>query len=153
MGHCLGWRTWIGAAVIAGASMACAVAQPALTCQRAEFEAVVASAADTLRTLTQQNSPAFQAKLRALKDKRGWSHDQFMVEGTRFVHDDKIAALEEKSGNLLARINDAGGEVSGRAGPDCAKLGELKGHMATLVDIQKAKWLYMFTTIDAELAK
>jgi hypothetical protein len=153
-----------GAALIAGVFGTCvlgtlAVAQPApgagviSACVRTDFEAVVARAGDTLRALTQQNSPNFQGKLRALKDKRGWSHDQFLAEGTRFVRDEKIAEFEEKSGQLLARINDIGGSNSGQAGTDCAKLAELKSHMTSLVDIQTAKWAYMFTNIDAELAK
>jgi hypothetical protein len=125
----------------------------ASACDRADFEAVVAGAGDRLRTLTQQNSPNFQGKLRALKDKRGWSHDQFLAEGTRFVRDEKIAEFEEKSGQLLARINDIDGATSGQQGNDCSKLAELKAHMSSLVDIQTAKWSYMFTNIEAELAK
>jgi hypothetical protein len=148
----------VGAALSACASVALVHAQPASVpgassaCGRNEFEAVVASAGDALRTLTQQNSPTFQGKLRALKDKRGWSHDQFLAEGTRFVRDEKIAEFEEKSGHLLARINDIGGGNS-QPGSDCSKLAELKSHMTSLVDVQTAKWSYMFANIDAELAK
>jgi hypothetical protein len=125
---------------------------PAGDCSRAAFEAVVAQAADKLRTLTQQHSPVFQGKLRALKDKRGWSHEQFMAEGARFVQDDKIADYEEKSSQLLDRINNASGG-SGAAAADCQRLGDLRATMTSLVDIQTAKWTYMNATIDAELAK
>jgi len=121
-------------------------------CGRAAFEAVVAQAADKLRTLTQQHSPVFQGKLRALKDKRGWSHEQFMAEGARFVQDDKIADYEEKSSQLLDRINNAG-SGTGAAAADCQRLGDLQTTMTSLVDIQTAKWTYMNATIDAELAK
>ncbi len=129
-----------------------AVSGTAAACQRTEFESVVASAADALRSITQQNSPAFQAKLRALKEKRGWSHEQFMAEGTRFVRDDKIAAFDEKSGDLLARINNAG-STSLQTETNCAQLTDLKANMAALVDIQTAKWTYMFANIDAEIAR
>ena len=125
----------------------------AKTCARADFESVVASASDALRSITQQNSPAFQAKLRALKDKRGWSHDQFMAEGARFVRDDKITAFDDKSGDLLARINDAGGGGAGEAKANCSQLADLKANMAALVEIQTAKWTYMFANIDVELAR
>ena len=121
------------------------------TCERTEFETVVTSAADALRAITQQNSPPFQAKLRALKDKRGWSHEQFMAEGARFVRDDKITAFDEKSGDLLARINDAGGGAPSQG--NCAQLADLKANMAALVEIQTAKWSYMFANIDTELAR
>jgi hypothetical protein len=126
--------------------------QTPATCARADFEAVVASAADALRTITQQNSPNFQAKLRALKDKRNWSHEQFLSDGARFVRDDKILSFDEKSGDLLARINDAGGNASETQG-NCAQLGELKANMAALVDLQTAKWAYMFSNIETELSR
>jgi hypothetical protein len=144
---------WIAMAALAlmAAPWASALAQA--TCERMEFETVVTSAADALRSITQQNSPPFQAKLRALKDKRGWSHDQFMAEGTRFVRDDKITAFDEKSGDLLARINDAGGGNGAPSQGNCAQLADLKANMAALVEIQTAKWSYMFANIDAELAR
>jgi hypothetical protein len=146
----------LGAAVLIAAPCASVSAQtppqtPA-TCARSDFEAVVASAADALRTITQQNSPSFQAKLRALKDKRSWSHEQFLADGARFVRDDKILSFDEKSGDLLARINDAGGNASETQG-NCGQLAELKANMAALVELQTAKWAYMFANIDAELAR
>src|ERR1700730_8105308 len=45
-------------------------------CAKADFEAVVDDAAAALRDLNLKNKPNFQEKLRQLKDKRGWSHDQ-----------------------------------------------------------------------------
>jgi len=139
-------------ASVAGSVAFAAGAAPE-TCSRADFEAVVGAAADALRNLTQQNSPTFQAKLRALKDKRGWSTDQFMAEGARFVQDDRIAEFEDKSGNLLARINGTGSDAGPQKSIDCAQLPELKANMAALVEIQTAKWSYMFSNINAELAK
>lgn len=122
-------------------------------CVRTDFEAVVDGAAETLRVLTQKNSPSFQAKLRALKDKRGWNHDQFLAEATRFVRDDKITEFEDKSGELLARINGAGSDAGPQKAIDCTQLPDLKANMAALVALQTAKWAYMFGNIDAELAK
>jgi hypothetical protein len=148
------WRTGLGAAIVLAASATLAVAQtPApLSCARTEFESAVDEAGEVLRTLTQKNSPVFQSKLRALKDKRAWSHDVFLAEGARFVRDDTISAFEEKSANLLAKINGAGAIVNATA-TDCARLADLKADMIALVEIQNEKWTYMFTTIDAELAK
>lgn len=128
-------------------------AQTPATCARADFEAVVDDAGEALRQLTQKNSPQFQAKLRALKEKRGWSNEQFMAEGTRFVRDDKIAALEDKSSNLLAKINDAGGEAGNAQAVDCKRLDALRSDLAALVAIQQEKWTYMFTNIEVELSK
>ena len=73
-------------------------------------------------SLTQQNTPQFQAKLRQLKDKRAWSNDQFMKEAEPFVRDDTIAGFDQKSEEFLARIT-SGGQSRRRTAPrDCALL-------------------------------
>src|SRR5215813_13255528 len=83
-----------------------AVAEAA--CSRADFEAVVDEAAAALTTLNHENTPQFQARLRQLKDKRGWSHEQFLVEAAPFVRDDAIASFDQKSEDFLARITHGG---------------------------------------------
>src|SRR5262245_25305880 len=65
-------------------------AQDAGTCAKTEFEDVVDAAAAALRDLNNKNRPAFQEKLRQLKDKRGWDNDQFLKEAAPFVKDDQI---------------------------------------------------------------
>lgn len=118
------------------------------TCQRTDFEAVVDEASSTLVTQTRANTPTFQAKLRALKEKRGWSNDQLIKEGAAFVRDDKIAAFDDQSEQLLLKINTQGGDSA-----DCKVLADLKLSMQRLVEAQQAKWKYMFEKIDAELAR
>ena len=127
-----------------------ASAQPA--CSKADFEAVVDEAGGTLRDLALQNTPQFQAKLRQLKTKRGWSDDQFLREAEPLVRDDKIAGFDQKSDDLLARITGAG-QTSASGPPDCSLLAGLRANMASLVETQKAKWSYMFSKIDGELNK
>src|SRR5215470_2240437 len=83
-----------------------AVAQA--TCSKADFEAVVNEAGAALRDLNRLNTPTFQAKLRELKDKRGWSNDQFLKEAEPFVRDGEIVAHDQKSEQLLTRITGAG---------------------------------------------
>jgi hypothetical protein len=123
---------------------------PALTepCTRDAFEQVVDEASSTLVSMTQKNTPTFQAKLRALRDKRQWTQDQLVKEGAPFVQDPTIAAFDEASQQLLIKIN---AQDTGTA--DCRLLGDLKATMAKLVDTQTAKWTYMFGKIDQELAK
>ena len=134
---------------IAGACAA--LAQP--PCSKADFEAVVDEAAGALRGLTQQNTPPFQAKLRQLKTKRGWSDDQFLREAEPLVRDETIADFDHKSEDLLARITGAGQTGSSSAEPDCTLLTGLLASMAALVETQQAKWRYMFDKIEAELRK
>ncbi len=122
-------------------------------CQRAEFEAVVDDAAAALRDLNLKNKPDFQEKLRQLKDKRGWSHDQFMTEAAPFVRDDKIAVFDQQSDQLLNDISSLGQEGAEAKTPDCALLHELRARMKVLVDTQAAKWTYMFEKLNAALAQ
>lgn len=141
---------------LAGLAMAIAVlaadaaAQP---CTRADFEAAVGDAAQALRDLNQTNKPSFQAKLRQLKTKRGWDHDQFLAEAAPIVQDQRIAGYDEQSAAFLARIEQLGAEGTSAAAPDCSRLAEVRQSMAALVEVQKAKWAYMFERVGAELAR
>jgi hypothetical protein len=120
-------------------------------CQRQQFEAVVDDAAQTLRTIAQTNTPVFQRKLRALKDKRGWTHDQFVKDGASFVRDDKILEFDDRSAQFLARLNVEASSGAEAAQPDCALLSKLRETLAVLVTTQTEKWRYMMTKIDAAL--
>jgi hypothetical protein len=126
---------------------------PAAQCAKADFEAVVDEAAAALRDLNFKNKPAFQEKLRELKDKRGWTHDQFLQEATPFVRDDKIAVFDQDSERLLSDISAQGQEGAEAKTPDCALLLELRARMKVLVETQTAKWAYMFQKLDAALAQ
>jgi len=136
-------------ATLAGARAAEAQAP----CSKADFEAVVDEAAGALRDLAQQNTPHFQASLRQLKTKRGWSDEQFLKEAEPLVRDDKIAGFDQKSEELLARITGGGQAGASGGSPDCTLLASLRASMAALVETQKAKWAYMFGKIEGELKK
>lgn len=127
-----------------------AAAQEA-SCARGDFEAVVDDAAAALRDLNNENRPAFQEKLRELKDKAGWSHDEFMVAAAPFVKDDTISVYDARSQDLLAAIATLGQEGAESRVPDCSVLAELKSRMKVLVEIQTEKWTYMFTKLDEAL--
>ena len=142
--------------VIASLAVTLAVASPAVAqtaCAKTDFEAVVEEAAASLRDLNSKNKPTFQEKLRRLKDKRGWSHEQFLTEAAPFVRDDKIAVFDQSTDELLSAISTMGQEGSTAATPDCAVLLELRARMKVLVDTQSAKWSYMFGKIETELWK
>lgn len=145
------------AALLALSSAERALAQDAGTqghaCGRADFEAVVEEAAGVLRDLNNHNKPAFQEKLRALKEKRGWTHDQFMKEAVPFVRDEKIEVFDQSTDELLNAIATLGQEGAAAAKPDCALLLELRARMKILVDTQTSKWSYMFEKIGNALAK
>ncbi|MEZ5842892.1 MAG: hypothetical protein R3D27_04080 [Hyphomicrobiaceae bacterium] len=124
------------------------------SCTREDFEQVVEQATGALRALTAANRPKFQERLRQLREKRGWSHEQFVAEAAPFVRDDTIVALDRTSNELLARINRLGEDGAGAAGaPDCGLLVALRASLDGMVAAQTEKWRYMFAKIDGELAK
>ncbi|KAB2850291.1 MAG: hypothetical protein F9K44_05350 [Hyphomicrobiaceae bacterium] len=124
---------------------------PALgqSCSRDDFTKVVGEAAAALKALNDDNARAFQAKLRELKTKRGWTHDQFMKEAQPLVRDERIAAYDDETNAILTKINSLGEGGEGRA--DCKLLAELQTQMAALVTTTQAKWAYMFGKIAAAL--
>jgi hypothetical protein len=128
-------------------------AAPAPACAKEEFESVVEDAAGSLRDLNSKNRPAFQEKLRELKDKRKWSHDEFIDKAKPFVRDDKTVVYDQTTDELLSAIASMGQEGAAAPTPDCALLLELRARMKMLVDTQTAKWSYMFEKLSAELAK
>jgi hypothetical protein len=123
------------------------------TCERAEFEAAVTTASATLRDLSAEKKPKYQDKLRGLMEKRGWSYDQFVKEAGPLVADDKVAAFDQASADLLAKINGMGEVGRTVAAPNCALLAELRTTMAALVATQSEKWTYLFAKLDAESAR
>ena len=146
-------RAWSLAALILSLALPAGAGRLlAQTCSKSEFEAVVDEAGAALRNLNQHNTPAFQAKLRLLRDKRSWTHDQFLKQATPFVRDERIAGFDRKSEELLARITTDSQPPSPGKAADCALLAELRASMQTLIETQKAKWSYMFEKIDKELA-
>lgn len=125
----------------------------AAACTRTDFEGVVDEAGAALRNLTATNKPLFQDKLRILKERRGWSTDEFLKEAAPFVKDERIEVWDETSAELLGKISSMGQEGSAATTPDCTLLLELRGYLKTLVETQTEKWTYMFSKLDTELTK
>jgi hypothetical protein len=122
-------------------------------CSREAFESVVGQSAAALRDLTSKNRPLFQARLRELKDKRGWAHDQFLKLAAPIVQDEKTDAYDKQSSTLLADIERMGAEGSAAPNPDCAALARLRDRMEALVTAQREKWAYLIGKVDQELAR
>ena len=122
-------------------------------CERADFESAVGTASATLREMTNRNTPDFQDRLRALRDKRGWSTEEFVKAAAPLVADERITEFDQKSAEYLMKINNLGGEGASSAKPDCDLLATLRSNMSELVETQTQKWAYMFGKLDAEIAK
>lgn len=130
-----------------------AAAMPAQACERTDFERVVEEAALALRDVNLANKPVLQARLAELKQKRGWSNDQFIEKAAPLVQDQKISDYDTRSSTLLDRLQNGGQEGAAARVPDCALLAELKEALKTLIEVQKEKWAYMLGRIDDELKK
>ena len=122
-------------------------------CKREAFEEAVDLSAAALRDLTGLNRPVFQIRLRELKDKRGWDHNQFLREAAPIVQDTRTDAFDKESANLLEEIARMGAEGSAAAPPDCEALARLKSHMEALVDAQRGKWAYLIGKVEQELGR
>jgi hypothetical protein len=149
-------RIALAGAVSIAAAMSCGVAfaeEPALACTREEFQSVVEETSAHLREVNSKNRPEFQTKLRQLKAKYKWTHDEFMKHAKPFVRDDKTKVFDRSTEELLSAIASMGNEGASAAKPDCAMLLELRARMNVLVETQNAKWSYLFQKINAELAK
>ena len=129
-----------------------AAGQPA-QCKKADFEGVVESAAAALRDLHQRNTPGFQDKLRLLRERRKWSPEEFMEKAAPFVQDERIAEYDQRSNDLLIRLNSIGEAGSSSALPDCKLLEEIRATMKALIDTQIEKWAYMFAKIERGLVE
>jgi len=124
---------------------------PGAACSRPDFEQVVEGAAASLRDLNARNGPNFQDKLRLLRERRNWSAEEFMVKAAPFVQDDKITAYDQRSNDLLTKINSMGEAGASAKTPDCKLLDELRSTMQALIDTQIEKWAYMFAKIEKGL--
>ncbi len=142
-----------GLATIWLAVSAAAQGTPAATggCAKQEFEAVVEGAAGALRDLNARNAPGFQDKLRLLRDRRKWSAEEFMDKAAPFVQDERIAGYDQRSTDLLSKLNTMGEAGAASDTPDCRLLEDLRGTMKSLIDTQIEKWAYMFGKIERGL--
>ncbi len=120
-------------------------------CNKQEFEGVVENAAVSLRDLNARNAPGFQDKLRLLRERRKWGAEEFMEKAAPFVQDERIAGYDQRSTDLLSKINSMGEAGAAASAPDCRLLDELRGTMKALIDTQIEKWAYMFAKIERGL--
>ncbi len=74
-----------------------------------------------------------------------------MDKAAPFVQDERIAAYDQRSNDLLTKINTMGEAGASSGTPDCKLLDELRGTMTSLIDTQIEKWAYMFAKIERGL--
>jgi len=127
-----------------------ALAAAAASCAREDFAQAVDRAGAALRQLNADNAPRLRAKLRELKDLRGWPDSGFEEKAYDLLQDERMAALDMQANDLLAKL-DTLGTVDPNAEPDCAKLEELRAVGIELEATVKAKAAYTLAKLDQML--
>jgi hypothetical protein len=123
----------------------------AASCTREDLAQAVDRAGAMLRQLNAENLPKLRAKMRALKEARGWPDAGFEEKAYEVLQDERMAALDAQANDLLAKL-DALGTVEPSAEPDCAKLQELTAASLELQATVKAKAAYTLAKLDQMLA-
>jgi hypothetical protein len=143
---------WLLAFALMGLAQLSAIASQAAgpSCAREDFAQAVDRAGAALRQLNADNAPRLRAKLRELKELRGWPDAGFEEKAYEILQDERMAALDMQANDLLARL-DTLGTVDPGAEPDCAKLDELRAVGIELQATVKAKAAYTLAKLDQML--
>jgi hypothetical protein len=132
----------LAAAAVLGATPA-----PAATCSKDDFAQAVDRAGAQLRRLNAEHTPRLQAKIRKLKESKGWPDAGFEEKAYETLQDERIAAFDAQANDLLAKI-DALGTFEPSADAECAKLDELTAASLELQATVKAKAAYTLSKLD-----
>ncbi len=120
-------------------------------CQRSEARRLVDEAGARLRVLTAETQPKLQARLRQLKEKRGWTGPESEDKVAAFVSDPRTIELDGKAAALLMRIDELSETGSGDK-VDCTTISALQAATSELQATVKAKSQHVLARVDQELA-
>ncbi len=134
-------------------------------CGQDAFSAAVADARAALERLSAEHRGSFQQKLMTIKQREGWSDEDYRANARPLVQDERIAAFDARNEELLAQVPAIGRQarsvaslagaapsVEPSADRRCAMLEELRAVMDGVVANARAKWAYMQGKADAALA-
>jgi hypothetical protein len=134
--------------------IALALAEPdqatALSCAKEDFARAVDQAGVALRKLNAENTPRLQAKMRQLKEARGWPDASYEEKAYQALQDERTLNLDAQANELLAKL-DALGSVEPSSDADCVKLQELTATGLELQATIKAKTSYTLAKLDQML--
>ena len=121
-----------------------------VACTKEEFAQAIDRAGEALRRLNADNAPRLRARLRQLKEARGWPDAGFEEKAIALIEDERTAAFDTTANDLLAKLDQLG-TVGATAEPDCAQLQELTAISLELQATVKAKAAYTLGKIDQML--
>jgi hypothetical protein len=119
-------------------------------CKKEDFAGAVDQAGASLRKFNLENQPKLNAKLEALRSKKGWKKTDSEDKALEYLQDGRIAELDAQSNELLTKIDALGRAEEGKPA-DCGKLSELKAAGVELLAVMKAKSSYTLEKIELEI--
>jgi hypothetical protein len=132
---------WLGAA-----------AASAQSCSRADLARTTDQIGASLRRLNAETAPRLQAKMRQLKELRGWSDGEFQDLAVAAAADSRTAALDKAANELFERI-DMIGSAKGEGGVDCARVADLDAAGLELLSTMRAKATHTISRLDQLIAE
>src|SRR5262245_49695280 len=126
-------------------------AAEAAQCSKDDFGKAVDQAGAALRKLNADNAPRLRAKMRELKERKGWSDADFEDKALSAVQDERIEAYNAQANDLLAKL-DTLGSIEPASDADCGKISELSAASLELHATIKAKTAYTLSKLDQMLA-
>jgi hypothetical protein len=122
----------------------------AASCAKEDFARAVDQAGVALRKLNAENNPRLQAKMRQLKEAKGWPDSGYEEKAYGVLQDERTATLDAQANELLAKL-DSLGSVDPASEADCIKLQELTATALELQATIKAKASYTLAKLDQML--
>jgi hypothetical protein len=119
-------------------------------CTKDDFAGAVDQAGVALRKLNAENVPRLQAKMRQLKEAKGWPEAGYEEKAYRALQDERTSALDAQANELLAKLDELG-SVEPASEADCIKLQELTATALELEATVKAKTAYTLAKLDQML--
>lgn len=129
-----------------------AKAQTPATCSAQDFATAVDKSGATLRAFTLDAQPKLQERMRRYSEVSKLDSADYEASAIEAIQDNKLTALDEKSANMLLRI-DSLGRVAEGTEPDCSKLAEIATLSRDLLGVMKEKSDYMLARFDAKIAE
>ena len=125
----------------------------AAPCTHEQLAAAVDLAGEQLRQLTAATQPALKSKLLRLKIAKGWSDSDYEEKGYAALEDERTAKLDTSANELLARMDQLGGDDGAAAAPECARIAEVQSVSVELQATVKAKSQYLLARLDQMAAE
>jgi len=122
----------------------------ARSCTKEDFARAVDQAGVELRKLNAENTPRVQAKMRQLKEAKGWPDSGYEDKAYQALQDERTLNLDAQANELLAKL-DSLGSIEPASDADCIKLQELTATGLELQATIKAKAAYSLAKLDQML--